>query len=404
MTCGSGCGTALACRRLGDDQVTSVDVDPYLIHAARERLAAAGHRPHLQVCDATGELPGVYDRIVSTVSVPTIPASWLGVLTTGGRLVTTLSGTGLLIVVDRTTDGGATSVIAPEHAAFMRTRQGDDCHAAPDNGELWATARKADGETVTTGRYPVMRVSSIWDVRSTLELTVPDIEHRTETAPDGSRTAYMLHPDGSWARARARARATAPGPGKYPPSTRAAPVGCGTNWTVSEPGSSSTVIYPWPAQRYASTRTVPGTSAAADGPQPSAHRRRCNRPAPSCAQHPPLALRPAASAGSEPVRPQPRGAGAGGVPGRGAGCCPGRTTAAGGGVAGSASPSPPASATQPHPPDQNMQAGRRSSAAATGHSPTVYGPLFPGVAHRGRHGLPQPSGRSHDRGDDMRPF
>ncbi|MFE6274501.1 methyltransferase domain-containing protein [Streptomyces goshikiensis] len=204
-TCGSGYGTALACRRLGDGHVTSVDVDPYLVDAARERLAAAGHRPHLEVCDVTGSLPGVYDRIVSTVSVPAVPASWLKALAPGGRMVTNLSGTGLLIVADKTADGGAIGKVAPEPAGFMSTRHGDDYPPTPGTAGRWATARTADGDSVTTGRYPVMRVNSTWDVRSTLELTVPGIEHRMETATDGSRTAYMLHPDGSWARATAPA-------------------------------------------------------------------------------------------------------------------------------------------------------------------------------------------------------
>ncbi|MFD7917193.1 methyltransferase domain-containing protein, partial [Streptomyces sp. NPDC059752] len=210
VTCGSGYSTALACRRLGEARVTSVDVDPYLIQAARDRLTTAGHRPQLEVCDVTGELPSVYDRIVSTVSVPAVPASWLTALAPSGRMVTALSGTGLLIVADKTADGGATGKVAPEPAAFMTTRHGDDYPPTPDNADRWATARKADGESVTTGRYPVMRVNKTWDVRSTLELTVPGIEHRMETAADGTRTAYMLHPDGSWA------RATAPGARKVP--------------------------------------------------------------------------------------------------------------------------------------------------------------------------------------------
>ncbi|WP_346766267.1 hypothetical protein [Streptomyces sp. A1499] len=46
-------------------------------------------------------------------------------------------------------------------------------------------------------------MSSTWDVRSTLELTAPGIEHRMDVAKDGTRTAYMLYPDGSWARATA---------------------------------------------------------------------------------------------------------------------------------------------------------------------------------------------------------
>lgn len=90
VTTGSGYGTALACARLGDAQVTSVDVDPYLVQAARERLAATRHYPRVEICDLTGDLPeGDYDRIVSTVSVRTVPPSWLKALTPGGRLVAT---------------------------------------------------------------------------------------------------------------------------------------------------------------------------------------------------------------------------------------------------------------------------------------------------------------------------
>ncbi|MFD7552488.1 protein-L-isoaspartate O-methyltransferase [Streptomyces sp. NPDC059816] len=203
VTCGSGYGTALACQRLGADRVTSVDVDPYLVQVARERLDIIGHRPRLEVCDVEGELPGHFDRIVSTVAVEAIPASWLTALAPGGRLVTTLARTGLVITADKSADGGATGRVAPGAAGFMSTRHGNDYPPGPDNTALWETAQKAAGDSVTTGRYPVMRVNSTWDVRSTFELSFPGVEHRMDESRDGARTAYMLHPDGSWARAEA---------------------------------------------------------------------------------------------------------------------------------------------------------------------------------------------------------
>ncbi|MET7480660.1 hypothetical protein ABZT17_40890 [Streptomyces sp. NPDC005648] len=61
VTTGTGYGTALACRRLGAELVTSVDVDAHLVTTARQRLQALGLRPHLAVCDITGPLPGEYD-------------------------------------------------------------------------------------------------------------------------------------------------------------------------------------------------------------------------------------------------------------------------------------------------------------------------------------------------------
>ncbi len=50
---GSGYGCALLARRWGS-QVTSVDVDDYLVKAAAERLARTGLHPQVTVCDATG--------------------------------------------------------------------------------------------------------------------------------------------------------------------------------------------------------------------------------------------------------------------------------------------------------------------------------------------------------------
>src|SRR5690606_42036354 len=64
---GTGCGygAALLARRLGDDRVTSVDVDPYLTKAAAERLDLIGLHPRIVTADATGPLTGEYDRIVA---------------------------------------------------------------------------------------------------------------------------------------------------------------------------------------------------------------------------------------------------------------------------------------------------------------------------------------------------
>ncbi|GHH70507.1 hypothetical protein GCM10017673_22500 [Streptosporangium violaceochromogenes] len=94
---GSGYSAALLSRSLGGSRVTSVDVDPYLVEVAAERLDGVGLRPAMLTADATGPLPGAYDRIVSMVSVWPIPPSWLTVLRPGGRLVTTLTNTSLIV-------------------------------------------------------------------------------------------------------------------------------------------------------------------------------------------------------------------------------------------------------------------------------------------------------------------
>lgn len=203
VTTGSGYGTALACRRLGDKHVTSVDVDSSLVEKAGGRLEAVGLHPQTAVCDLTGLLPGTYDRIVSTVSVKHVPASWLTALRPGGRLVTTLAHTGLIVTADKTADGGAVGQIEWDRAGFMATRHGAD-YEPTGTDEVYEQAEAADGEEVSTGRYPVLYVPDAWDVWSMLELTVPGIDHRCVDHDDDRRTAWLLHPDGSWARAEGR--------------------------------------------------------------------------------------------------------------------------------------------------------------------------------------------------------
>ncbi|MER6914000.1 protein-L-isoaspartate(D-aspartate) O-methyltransferase [Streptomyces sp. NPDC000594] len=210
VTTGTGYGTALLCHRLGNPQlVTSIDIDPYLVQAATERLDTIGLNPRTETRDITGPLPGQYDRIISTVSVRPIPASWLTALRSGGRLVTTVADTGLLLVADRTEDGGAQGYVTGDRASFMRTRRSDDYDTVSPGPEVWAAADD-EGETVTTSRYPVLDVQNTWDIRSMLELEAPGIEHRFQRSPEGPRTMLMAHPDGSWARVSAADRNASP--------------------------------------------------------------------------------------------------------------------------------------------------------------------------------------------------
>ncbi|MGW9191621.1 protein-L-isoaspartate(D-aspartate) O-methyltransferase [Streptomyces rubiginosohelvolus] len=200
VTTGSGYGTALMCRRLGDRRVTSIDIDPHLVAQAEQRLDAIKQRPRIAVGDITGALEGTYDRIISTVSVRPVPASWLTALQPGGRLVTTIAGTGLVLTADKTADGGAVGRIEPSAAGFMRTRQNED-YDYPD-AELWRRAERDDAEEVSICRYPLLYPPNSWEVYSMLALSVPGIDYRQETEGD-VRTVLMLHPDGSWARATA---------------------------------------------------------------------------------------------------------------------------------------------------------------------------------------------------------
>ncbi len=196
---GSGYSAAILSRRLGDAHVASVDVDPYLTKVAAERLDRIGLHPDVQTIDATGPLPGEYDRIVSMVAVRPIPASWLAALRPGGRLVTTITDTPIIITATKDDDGGATGQVEWDRAAFMTTRTGDDYPLGVD--AVHAELRDRDGEHVGPGRYPVINVTEAWELRAAMELTAPGIDYRYTETEDGQRTAWMVHEDGSWARA-----------------------------------------------------------------------------------------------------------------------------------------------------------------------------------------------------------
>jgi protein-L-isoaspartate O-methyltransferase len=194
---GSGYGAALLALRYGDAQVTSIDIDPYLTQAAAGRLDRFGARPRILTCDATGDLPGTFDRITPMVSLPGIPASWLTALNPGGRLVFCLTGGSVLITARKTPDGGAAGHVEYERASFMAARHGP---GSPPHGFLPDQAIDGDGEHVTTSPYPVVDPAWGWELNAILSVTTPGLTIRTSVQA-GVTTTWIAHPDGSWARA-----------------------------------------------------------------------------------------------------------------------------------------------------------------------------------------------------------
>ena len=190
---GSGYGTALLCQRLGHEHITSVDLDQYLISAARERLGALGMQPRLLAADATASLAGTYDRLVAMTSVRPIPASWLASLRPGGRLVCVLAGTSLILTARTLDDGWAEGRTEWDRAGFMEART---TRSQPPPPEI-----PPEGGLASTGRYPVLDVGEAWDVSSMLTISAPGVRWQYQEQPDGKRTLILTHPDGSWAHA-----------------------------------------------------------------------------------------------------------------------------------------------------------------------------------------------------------
>ncbi|MET8981234.1 hypothetical protein ABZX85_37125 [Streptomyces sp. NPDC004539] len=114
--------------------------------------------------------------------------------------MTTLARTSLVVTGWRNVAGDAVGRVKKGMAGFMSTRSDDNFPAG--QAELLAPARTEEGEHRGIGRCPVVDVSEAWEVRSMLEVTTPGVELAYET--DGlTRTAFLVHPDGSWARATA---------------------------------------------------------------------------------------------------------------------------------------------------------------------------------------------------------
>jgi protein-L-isoaspartate O-methyltransferase len=99
---GTGYNAALLAHRLGDEQVTTVDLEPEITEAARAHLADAGYRPTVATGDGTRGVPehGPYDRIIATCTLPTIPPAWLAQCTPGALILAPLA-TGLIALTVR---------------------------------------------------------------------------------------------------------------------------------------------------------------------------------------------------------------------------------------------------------------------------------------------------------------
>ncbi|MGW1841839.1 methyltransferase domain-containing protein [Streptomyces sp. NPDC001966] len=96
---GSGYNAALLAHRLGDDAVTTVDLDPEITESARRHLDAAGYHPAVITGDGTRGWPrrSPYDRIIATCTLPCVPQSWLEQCVPGALILAPFA-TGLIML------------------------------------------------------------------------------------------------------------------------------------------------------------------------------------------------------------------------------------------------------------------------------------------------------------------
>jgi methyltransferase of ATP-grasp peptide maturase system len=191
---GTGYNAGLLCHRLGADRVTSIDVDPSLVDAARARLASIGYHPHLETADGVHGAPGraPFDKIIATVALPGLPPAWREQTVPGGTILLPLdlnAHGGLIARLDVDAAGVAQGRFLSDHGYFMSVRE----------RPLPKTALGAEGGESRSTTLPIerVRVGDPFDEFAALRTAGFGW---TEFVPGNGDPAevWLTHRDGSW--------------------------------------------------------------------------------------------------------------------------------------------------------------------------------------------------------------
>ncbi|EFL25652.1 putative methyltransferase [Streptomyces himastatinicus ATCC 53653] len=192
---GTGYSTALLCHRLGEDNVTTVEVDPGVAARADAALEAAGYSTWTMTGDGLLGHPhsAPYDRVIATCTVRRIPHTWVRQTRPGGTILTTVApgswayGTGLAKVTV-SDDGTAEGRIVGE-SSFMQARSQA---AVPLAGDLSARTAYADHER--EAKVPPTLLEE-WMPAFLAQLAAPGAQLVRAVLGDGTPQLYLFDPD-----------------------------------------------------------------------------------------------------------------------------------------------------------------------------------------------------------------
>lgn len=194
---GSGWNAGLLSHRVGQQRVTTIDIDPEITEAARVHLAEAGYRPTVITGDGARGYPrrAPYDRVIATCALPRLPWPWVAQSAVGGRILAPLA-TGLITLDVRA--GG----IAEGH--FLAT----PAFFVPLRGESWAeevsphtsgvpvSAAASDSfrflRALSAGALEPAEAYELWR-----EEGHPGRERFGMTVTEGGQWAWLDHPGGA---------------------------------------------------------------------------------------------------------------------------------------------------------------------------------------------------------------
>jgi protein-L-isoaspartate O-methyltransferase len=199
----TGYNAALLCERLGDDRVTTVEVDPVLAEQGRANLRAAGYRPHGVVGDGAAGVPdrAPFDRVLATVAARDIPAAWVTQTRPGGLIVTpwgTAWARTALLRLEVAAHGAAHGRVIGE-AAFMWLR--DQRVAEGDLDDFVDEAAPGVEEFRTSlDPMPICDADPSGGLVLMLGAVAPTLSFARYRAADGSGEAsvYFYDRGGSW--------------------------------------------------------------------------------------------------------------------------------------------------------------------------------------------------------------
>jgi protein-L-isoaspartate O-methyltransferase len=185
---GTGWNAALLAHRLGDANVTTIEVDPQICAQARAALERAGYRPTVVCADgALGHPAGApYDRITATYGLREIPRAWIERTRPGGLILapfgTHYSNADALVRLTVAGDGTASGPFL-QPVEFMKMR----------SQRLKWPQNPADGGTVaesaTTAALPAHGKFDPFPLAAGLRLR--DIVHAIQPHDDGARTLWL---------------------------------------------------------------------------------------------------------------------------------------------------------------------------------------------------------------------
>jgi protein-L-isoaspartate(D-aspartate) O-methyltransferase len=166
---GTGYNAALLAHRLGDDLVTTIDLDAEITESARRHLDTAGYHPTVVTGDGARGVPerAPFDRIIATCTLTSIPHVWLPQCNPGARILAPFA-TGLIALSVR--DAGHAEGRFLHTPAYFVPLRGGIRPEQPEPQHLGALPRRARGHelfrfllTLTAGRLDPYEAYTLWE-------------------------------------------------------------------------------------------------------------------------------------------------------------------------------------------------------------------------------------------------